>query len=237
MKKNTKILSALLGAFLLSTGSLAAQFPGDVYFVKPSVSVKPGGTARLDIQTFLGTNSLGAFHIEILFASAQLDVVKVVVNPDFADVAEAVVLPDKISIVGLNGRSLKEPIGTVDLATLYLKPKIPAGKRANLLIGVPDMLDAAGALITRRRGLRGSILVASPAPSSAGGGDGAGTEIPRRVVYGWTPLGESPPLAPLGGSFIHYEPVRFEGRWIAMPVRIDLIDPRLLGLDLPGGAR
>ena len=219
----------VLWAGVLTVSALAlsaeagAQFPGDVYFVKPSVSVKAGETARLDLQTFLGTASFGASQIDIEFTAGELDVVSVVPVAGYADIYETVLAPGKISMVGLNGHSLTEPIGTVDLAVLNLEPKVAAGARVTLTIKVRKLLTAASAPISPVRGFSGTIVVTSPGPAPSS----LSEEPETRIVFDWRDLGFWKPLSPFGATVLHYDPRYYDRRWIAAPVVVHVIDPRV----------
>ena len=64
---------------------LAAQFPGDVFFATPAVSVPEGEPATLAVQAFTGSQPLGAYLIAVEFDPAQL-AVQAIERPDTVEV-------------------------------------------------------------------------------------------------------------------------------------------------------
>ncbi|MEM8994549.1 MAG: hypothetical protein AAGF23_07130 [Acidobacteriota bacterium] len=168
--------SAVVALFAFATLAAApgarAQFLGDVFFANPSVAVAPGQTAELEVVLFAGAEPVGATHIEVEFDAARARVVAV--EPGQAEMERAFssdVIPGRLSFVALNTVSLEQPIGTVLLARLQIRPNGGTGSRVPLAITVRDILGQDLATIPGR-GFAGEIVVGNaqttqpPAPSA-----------------------------------------------------------------------
>jgi hypothetical protein len=172
MKKNRLVL--LAGAVLLLLPVAArAQFRGDVFFAQPSVSVPAGGVAVLEVQMFSGADVVGATHIDIVFDSTRAEVVAVEAGttPELTDGLASAVSPGRAGIVTLNGKSLLQPVGTVSLAKVLVKPLVAAGNKVTLSIQVRSMLRQDDTPFPNSKGFSGEILVASAATGPTPGSD------------------------------------------------------------------
>ncbi|HEX5885049.1 MAG TPA: hypothetical protein VFY67_10970 [Pyrinomonadaceae bacterium] len=168
MKKYRYVLLGA-AALLLMPLSARAQFRGDVFFAQPSVSAPAGGVAVLEVQTFSGSDVVGATHIDIIFDSARADVVAVEPGntSELVDGVASHIAPGRVGIVTLNGKSLLQPFGTVSLAKVRVKPLVAAGERVTLSIQVRSLLRQDATPFPSFRGFAGEILVVSPANSSS----------------------------------------------------------------------
>lgn len=181
MTKNRFVL--LVGAALLvvlAPASARAQFRGDVFFAQPSVSVPAGGVAVLEVQMFSGADVVGAAHVEIVFNPNQAEVVAVApgTTPELADGLASAVSPGRAGIVTLNGKSLLQPLGTVSLAKVHVKPLVAAGNRVALTIQVRSLLRQNNTPFPSSQGFSGEILVTSaPGSSTTGSGSGAAPSV------------------------------------------------------------
>jgi hypothetical protein len=164
MTKNRFLL--LVGAALmlvLVPASARAQFRGDVFFASPSVSVPAGGVAVLEVQMFSGADIVGATHIDVVFDPSRAEVVAVEPGTasELVDGLASAISPGRAGIVTLNGKSLLQPIGTVSVAKLHVKPLVTAGNRVTLSIQVRSLLRQNSTPFPSFRGFSGEILVVS----------------------------------------------------------------------------
>jgi hypothetical protein len=168
MKKNRLVLLAGV-VLLLMPVAARAQFQGDVFFASPSVSVPAGGVAVLEVQLFSGADVVGATHIDILFDSTRAEVVAVEpgTTSELADGLASAISPGRAGIVTLNGKSLLQPLGTVSLAKVRVKPLVAAGNRVTLSIQVRSLLRQNNTAFTASKGFSAEILVTSAATSSS----------------------------------------------------------------------
>lgn len=160
------------GAVLLLAPAVAlAQFPGDVFFARPSVAVPEGGTASMEVLLFSGATPVGAAHFEVLFDPAQAEIAGVEAGDteQLAPGHVSVTSPGRASVVDLNGQSLTQPIGTSSLARIELRPLGAAGSRVPISIQVRSLLRT-DSLPLSGRGFAGEILVVSPAQAQAAAG-------------------------------------------------------------------
>jgi hypothetical protein len=169
MKMNRLVL--LVGAALLLVllpASARAQFRGDVFFANPSVSVPAGGVAVLEVQMFSGADVVGATHIDIVFDSTRAEVVAVEPGntSELVDGLASAISPGRAGIVTLNGKSLLQPLGTVSLVKLHVKPLVTAGNRVTLSIEVRSLLRQNNTPFPDSQGFSGEILVVSAATGS-----------------------------------------------------------------------
>jgi hypothetical protein len=169
MKKNRLVLIASVMFLVLVPLSARAQFRGDVFFAQPSVSVPVGGVAVLEIQMFSGSDVVGATHIDIVFDPAKAEIVAVDpgTTPELADGLASAASSGRVGVVTLNGKSLLQPLGTVSLAKLRVKPLVTAGNKVTLNIQVRSLLRQDNTAFPNSRGFSGEILVVSTAISSA----------------------------------------------------------------------
>lgn len=179
MKKNRFALLAGAALLLLLPVSARAQFRGDVFFANPSVSVPAGGVAVLEVQMFSGADIVGATHIDVIFDSTKAEVVAVEsgVTAELADGLVSAISPGRAGIVTLNGKSLLQPLGTVSLAKVHVKPLVAAGNRVALSIQVRSLLRQDNTPFPNSQGFSGEILVASAAGSALKSGPGASSFI------------------------------------------------------------
>jgi len=174
MKKSRLVL--LAGAvLLLLPASARAQFQGDVFFASPSVSVTAGGVAVLEVQMFSGADVVGATHLDVVFDPAQAEVVAVEpgATSELADGLASSNSPGRTGIVTLNGVSLLQPLGTVSLAKVRVKPLVAAGNRVTVRIQVRSLLRQNSTPFPSWQGFSGEILVVSAGPNSTLSSDSA----------------------------------------------------------------
>lgn len=141
-----------------------AQFAGDVYFAQPSVAIPEGGAADMEVMTFSGSEPVGAVHVELLYDSAELEIVEVEAGSatEFQDgfVYDAVE-PGRTAFVGLNSASLTDPFGTVSLARIEVRPIAAAGSRVPLTLSVRQFLGTDSQALPAQ-GFDGEVVVTSP---------------------------------------------------------------------------
>ncbi len=161
----TKLFASATMLAALTTGrGLSAQFPGDVYFADPAVTVPIGGVAELAIDAYLGSSPLGAIHLHVEFDAGSAEVVGFDGPTDAAlqDNFGQVTQPGRFSAVLFNGKSGTAPIGTVRLGVLRLKPSVGVGQSVALQIRVQTMLDASTTPFAQSQGFRAVVSVSSP---------------------------------------------------------------------------
>jgi hypothetical protein len=168
MKKNRLVLIASVMFLVLVPLSARAQFRGDVFFAQPSVSVPVGGVAVMEVQMFSGSDIVGATHIDIVFDPAKAEVVAVEpgTTPELADGLASAASSGRVGVVTLNGKSLVQPLGTVSLAKLRVKPLVAAGNKVTLTIQVHSLLRQDNTAFPNSQGFSGEILVVSTATSA-----------------------------------------------------------------------
>ncbi len=167
--KALKVTILVCLAALVSSTSAFAQFPGDVFFLDPSVAVAEGGTAELEVVVFAGANVVGATLLDVAFDPAAAEVSlerggSALLEKGFVSRVSA----GTASVVNLNSASLTDPIGTVSLARVLVRPLGPAGSTVNLAISVRSLLRQDSTPFPSARGFSGQVLVVSAAGPSAG---------------------------------------------------------------------
>jgi hypothetical protein len=192
MKKNRFVLLASVVLLLVLMPIPArAQFRGDVFFAKPSVSAPAGGTVVVEVQMFSGADVVGATQINIVFDPARAEVVAVEAGntSEFADGLASALSPGRAGIVALNGKSLLQPVGTVSLVKIRVKPLVAAGNKVTLNIQVRSLLRQDNTPFPSSQGFSGEILVVSAATAASLKSDSevssafvqAGADAPERA--------------------------------------------------------
>ena len=157
------------GALSLLASTIRAQFPGDLFFAKPSVSVPHGATAELHVRAFTGSSVLGAYAVALEFDPAQLEVVAIAGGDpaEWTAFAEArrEDEPGRVRFGASNGRSADRPFGTVDLATLTVRPKVAVGKSVDVKLHVLSLIDGQVQPFARKQGYSARLTIVSPGPS------------------------------------------------------------------------
>jgi hypothetical protein len=177
MKKNSLVLIAGVMLLVLVPVSAQAQFRGDVFFAQPSVSVPVGGVVVMEIQMFSGADIVGATHLDITFDPAKAEIVAVEpgTTPELADGLASAASSGRVGVVTLNGKSLLQPLGTVSLAKLRVKPLVAAGNKVTLNIQVRSLLRQDNTAFPSSRGFSGEILVVSAATNPLKSDSGVST--------------------------------------------------------------
>lgn len=155
-------LAVLLASIGLLPGSAAAQFPGDVFFLEPSVAIPEDGEAELDIGIFTGSIALGAAQYEIGFDEELAELVEVREGPEAGLLLVSRETPGRLGVANLNAASLEEPFATVTAAHIAFRAKAPAGTRIPIAIDVVEVLDAQTRPFSSRVGFSGELVVTSP---------------------------------------------------------------------------
>jgi hypothetical protein len=178
MKKNRLVLLAGL-VLLLAPAAARAQFQGDVFFASPSVSVPAGGIAVLEVQMFSGADVVGATHVDVVFDPGRAEVVAVEpgATAELADGLASDISPGRAGVVTLNGKSLLQPLGTVSLAKVRVKPLVAAGEKVTLSIRVRSLLRQNNSPFPNSQGFSGEILVTSAANGSTPGAGASSSSV------------------------------------------------------------
>ena len=168
MKSVTTALFMLTA--LLLAPPVQAQFAGDIFFSTPSVAIAEGGTGTLEVQAFTGASTFGASQFRLSYDPARVEIVAVEAGAATA-VQEGFTVqqsPGEVAIIALNSESLSQPIGTVSLARLQVRPLVGAGSVININTAVDQVLRQDSSAFT--------------------GSDGFGVEVVVTAAGGNTPL-------------------------------------------------
>ena len=147
--------------FILLAPFANAQFQGDVFFDKPSVSAHQGETAIMSISGFSGAIPVGAVHLEISFDPRQLEAIDVIAgdNNEFANNLVKKIDNGVASIITANDSSLTDPFGTVNLAKIQFRVVGSPNSILPVSISVKSLLDTSSQELSRSRGFGGEIVV------------------------------------------------------------------------------
>lgn len=149
---------------LFAAPAVHAQFPGDVFFKVPSIAINEGGEGILEIQVFAGDDVFGAAQFSLVYAPDQLEVL--VAEPgSSAAVRNGFTITEsegRVSIIALNSASLTQPIGTVSVARLEVRPLVAAGSRIAIGTIVNQVLRQDSSAFPTPNGFGGEIVVTNP---------------------------------------------------------------------------
>ncbi len=180
--KSFLIRTLFVTSFLaLSAPAVRAQFPGDMFFSDPSVTIVAGETGDLEVVAFSGSDAFGAAHFDLVYDPAELEIVTSAAG-DSGELG-AVATRDSagmISVVAMNNGSATQPIGTVSLRNLTVRPLLPAGSNITVQIVAHSALKQNNGSFGSVQGFSATITVVNP--PTAGPGDSA--DLPPLLAAG-----------------------------------------------------
>lgn len=163
------------------TAPSTAQFPGDAFFVEPSIVVPEGGEGELRLAVFAGSDPLGAAHVELTWDPLLLDVIASPSEAEAFAQSTAIEVEDgRLVIVAANAVSLTEPTASSDVATVIVRPLGQPGDRALLQSRVLGALTTSASAFGSAQGFAAEVIV-----GTADGGAALGRQAeaaPLRVV-------------------------------------------------------
>lgn len=154
----------LLGLF---STSAFAQFAGDVFFEDPSVAAPRGQQVILRVQTFTGSTVLGAAHLVLRFdpGSLAIDEVRAGKAAEFDELFVQTGVGE-VTVLMMNGASLENPFGTVDLLEVVARPVASVGRDTEVTLEVISLLDEGSEPFAAAAGFAVQISVISPVSST-----------------------------------------------------------------------
>lgn len=195
MRKTNRLAWTLLAA-LAAPGSALAQFAGDIFFTRPSVSVPAGGTGELELALFSAASPFGVAEVELSYDPAAVEIVNVVLPPNAGAVLRQQVAsePGLTRLVVVNTSSLSEPIGTVILAALTVRPLSGVGNVIDISADQAGALNTAAEAYPNSNGANGEVVVTAAAAKSLARGEARHLENPSAAL-----LARARRLVPAGG--------------------------------------
>jgi len=145
-----------------------AQFAGDLFFIDPSVSVAVGGTATLELALFTGGDAFGIAQAEVSFDGNEMELVGVSLPDGVSDpVLQQFTKTESgvLNVITLNAVSKTEPIGSVIVAKLEVRPKLGSPGTVSVKVSNKGAFSAEGAAYSSSKATSGEVVVTS-APAS-----------------------------------------------------------------------
>lgn len=176
----SKTAALALIALVLSLTEARAQFVGDLFYEDSSVAVAAGETATLDLNFFSGATAFGAAEVELSWNPSELELLDVSLPANVAatltQVTETDAAAGTLKLAVINLSNINDPIGTVIMARLTVKPLVGTGL-VTLTASQAAALTTARTAYARNGGAVAELVVqaasAQPAARSGGG------ELPR----------------------------------------------------------
>lgn len=159
-----RVITAVILSALGSHGAFA-QFPGDAFFVTPSISVEEDGQGDLVLALFAGADVFGAASVELTWDESALEVSAT--DLAFPDATAVFVEPGRLRIAAANPASLTEPTATAQLATFAVRPLASAGSRIEIDARLIGALTAESGGFPSAQAFGAEILVVQESSSSA----------------------------------------------------------------------
>lgn len=127
-RATTRLAAAALAALWFPIPA-AAQFAGDSFFATPSVAVVEGETGVLDLSFFSAAEPFGAAQMTLTFEPGDLEIVDVTLppNPAASLRQEYLLNQGELRLIVVNTSSADEPVGTIELARVTVRPLAAAG--------------------------------------------------------------------------------------------------------------
>jgi hypothetical protein len=160
----TKSWLVAVAAACLS-GAAMAQFPGDVYLQTPANVVAAGGELALRVNTFTGTQRLGAVQFTLAFDPAVLQFVGSALPADSPLQVSVNSKGGRLGIVVTNAKGVNEPFGVVPLADLRFRAVGQPLATTSLNLTSVAMISLAGGNLTTAA-IDGTVLVTSAAAAT-----------------------------------------------------------------------
>ena len=168
-RATTRLAAAAIAALWFPVPA-AAQFAGDSFFAAPSVAVVAGETGVLDLLFFAAAEPFGAAQMTLTFDPDDLEIVEVALPPGrAAELRQEYLLNQgELRLIVVNTSSADEPIGTIELARVTVRPLAAAGTVIPVGAEQTDALTANAAKYPNSDASDAEIVVTAPQTSTTG---------------------------------------------------------------------
>jgi len=212
LRQLTQVLVSALGIVFVSESAFA-QFPGDVYFESPASVVSQGDSVDLEVLFFSGTDVSGVVAFDVVYDPARLEL-ELTTSPGTTAADTLFVFPEagRARVVVVNDDSLDQPFGVSGVATLRVRPLVPAGQTVSIALESKGAVTAPGVPFADSNGFGAQVSVVSPATTVAAfvkpDRDGRHMLFDRRELVSLAPwcvphpeTGDPIPVRRVGGTF------------------------------------
>ncbi|MDR5651955.1 hypothetical protein [Ruixingdingia sedimenti] len=192
-----KRLTLAAAAAVWMPAAALAQFAGDAFFLTPSVAVQEGQTGELDLAFFTAADPFGVAQMTVTWDPAQMEVEDVTLPPNAAAVLQQEILlePGSLKVIVVNTSSVTEPIGTVDIAKITVRPLTAVGSRIVVQAVQEGAFNTDVNTYPRSGSAAAEVVVtAAPGPLRLAGAEVATVENPSPEL-----LARAAAIAPAGG--------------------------------------
>ena len=168
-RATTRMAAAALAALWFPVPA-AAQFAGDSFFATPSVAVVAGGTGVLDLSFFSAAEPFGAAQMTLTFEPEDLEIVEVTLppNPEAELRQEYLLDRGELRLIVVNTSSADEPVGTIELARVTVRPLAAAGTVIPVVAVQNGALTAGVQAYPSRNASNAEIVVTAQQTSTPG---------------------------------------------------------------------
>jgi hypothetical protein len=165
-----KKLAAVLALAALSPTCALAQFAGDAFFATPSAAIPSGSVGKLSLNFFSAASPFGVAHVTVSYDPAKLELVDVTLPGNAAATLKQEVSrePGLVKMIVVNPSSLTQPIGTVVLAELSVRPLGAVGSVIPIVATQVGARTAAVTSYPSHGGANAEVVVTAPVTSVAG---------------------------------------------------------------------
>ena len=147
-----------------------AQFPGDVFFETPVVSVPNGQTADLRLSIFTGASPFGIAQVNLTYDPALLTLESTVLpsvsGENGLDLIVENAAPGQIKAIVVNGASLIQPTGIVGLVDLRFRATASATAVARINASLVASHQANTVLFPNQNALGAEIVIGPPSSAA-----------------------------------------------------------------------
>lgn len=186
---------------LLSSTDLEAQFPGDVFFDPPTLVASPSGELEVTLQTFVGSQRLGALVADVTFADTDAEYLGFLpVDPEYDAGVKVARITGGLRVTVVKDARVLGRIGTVSLTTLRFRALAATGTSFTLGCQVVQTLDVDFNAYPSSTGFSAEVSVGTTA-LTANAGTG---QPPGSTTTSWSTIGRGAPLRPLGATVPTY---------------------------------
>jgi hypothetical protein len=159
----------LVAIFALWYNSASAQFVGDTFFQRPSIAIPAGSTAELTLAVFVGDIPFGSAEVRLQFDPALIRIEKIEPgnnggNDVFIESNQEIGV---VTLSSMNPTSLTDPIGTVVLSRVTVRPLGAIGQRAVITSTPRGALSSGRTLLRKGTGFAAEVTVTSAAVTSS----------------------------------------------------------------------
>ena len=187
---------ALIAAILLAPRA-NAQFVGDLFFDDPSITAAQGAEAELRVEFFAGTAVHGAVAFDLVYDTDDLEIVRIETPRDGGyDAITWRDAPGAAGVASFNDDSLDGPIGTANVARIFVRPIAQPGAVVSLAIQPRAAIRANRSSFAPGQGFSASITVVDPISPPA--------TVLEQDLVSFTQVGVPHPI---DGSFVPFRPL------------------------------